>query len=71
MKVGDYVFVRDGFDITPRLRVVMEINKRGIVCRTAESDIGLLFWPQHVQLAEPADFQKWQRQNLGFVWEDE
>jgi hypothetical protein len=72
MKPGTYVIAMDGFDVIPRLRVVMEETKDGVVCRTVESDndFGMLFRKGDLRPATMAEFTQWQRQNIGFILEE-
>ena len=70
MKAGDYVIAVDGFDMAPRIRVVMEATKNGCICRTAESDLGLVFRSSDVRLATKDEYKNWQQQNIAFILED-
>jgi hypothetical protein len=54
VKSGDKVIAMDGFDLDPtrpRIRVVVEVEKEGMICRTLEGELGLLFQKDQLRLA--------------------
>lgn len=71
--VDDYVFAIDGYDhpdYGPRMRVVTAIVPGGYVCRTVESDLGILFRHEQLRPATKEEISKWRHSNMAFELKD-